>query len=294
MDETGWRVFLRANRTYQVRVYLCCTDPNAQVTLEIDGLTVWLTPAGGGWYEGTFTAPDPLVGTLRLCVVCNLIQRCSDGQVLIDPEGTVYDQTTGQELAGAEVACYEDQSGTGSAVFDLWPADAYGQENPQTTGTDGYYSFFTPPGTYRVQATASGFQSHLSPDLVVTDAPVHYDVYVTPVITEAAHYVVRIGPLGFDPPVLHVAAGSVVEWVNVDTAPHASTSITPTVGGTLNLPGLSGEDAWDSGLLDTGDSFKKRLDSVGTYTYQDGENAVVTGQLIVEHLIYLPLLLRNQ
>jgi plastocyanin len=80
----------------------------------------------------------------------------------------------------------------------------------------------------------------------------------------------------------------VVEWVNLDAEPHASVSVTPT----LEALGLSSADAWNSGLLAAGESYKLRLDTPGTYTYQDGENGIVTGQIMVAPPIYLPIVLR--
>jgi plastocyanin len=290
MDESGWSIFLRPNHTYTVAVYLCCVDPNAQVTLEVGGLTVVLTdPDGDHWYKGTFTTPARLSGIIRLCVTCGLVQRCSDGHVLIDPEGTVYDRQTGLEVEDALVACYQEQAGLGGGgVFDLWSAADFGQINPQTTGADGYYSFFTPAGTYRVEVSKDGYQRHLSPDLVVVEDPVTYDVYLAPEVTEEADYTITIGPLGFDPAVLSARKGAVVEWVNLDAEPHASVSVTPT----LEALGLSSADAWNSGLLAAGESYKLRLDTPGTYTYQDGENGIVTGQIVVAPPIYLPIVLR--
>jgi plastocyanin len=292
MDETGWRVALRAGQTYTVRVLLCCNVAQA-VTLEIDGTTLILQDGDGdGWYEGTFDAPVPLAGTLRLCVTCDQIRRCSDGEILIDPEGTVYDLESGIEVADATVTCYEHQSyGGGGSAYTPWPAEDFGQANPQTTAADGYYSFYTPPGTYRVGVTKSGYQDHLSDDLLVIDEPVHYDVYLAPTIAGAADYTVTITSLGFDPPILSVLPGSVIAWVNVDGDFHATTSITPTLS-----PGVAAtatSDPWDSGLLGTGERYVHRLTGTGTYTYQDGNNSEVIGHIFVEHKIYLPIVNRG-
>jgi plastocyanin len=221
-------------------------------------------------------------------VICDQIKRCSDGEILIDPEGTVYDLDTGQEVEGAEVACYEAQSDDEGTHYGLWPADEYAQENPQTTGTDGYYSFFTPAGTYRVGVDKDGYQSHLSGDLVVVDEPVEYDVYLAPEITDGADYTITISSLGFDPPILEVPPGSVIAWINVDAELHASTSVTPSL--TLaEVSGLASSGAWNSGMLDVGEVYKHQLDAVGTYTYQDGDNSIYSGQIRVQHIVYLPI-----
>jgi plastocyanin len=292
MDETGWRVALRAGQTYTASVYACCATPT--VTLQIDGGPVLpLTdPDGDGWHEGSFTAPTPLSGLLTLCVTCGQIQRCSDGTILIDPEGTVYDLNTGTEVAEATVTCLEQQSSGSGTTYTPWPADAYGQENPQTTGADGYYSFYTPAGTYRVGVTKDGYQAHLSDDLLVVDEPVHYDVYLAPSITATADYTVAITALGFDPPILSVPPGSVIAWVNVDGDYHATTSVTPTMSSS-GVASTAVGDPWDSGLLETGEVYVHQLTEGGTYTYQDGEDGEFTGHILVETKIYLPVVFRQ-
>jgi plastocyanin len=297
IDETGWAVFLRPNRTYTVTVYLCCAAPSA-VTWQVGSQTINLTDADGdGWYEGSFTTPSSLPAniSIRICVTCSLIQRCSDGRILIDPEGTVYDLSDGQEVQDAVVACMEGQTDLQSSqtLFSQWTAGDYGQENPQTTGSDGYYSFFTPAGTYRVEVSKNGYQDYVSPDLVVVDEPVEHDVYLTPDVTGDTDHTILISELGFDPPVLSVKPGDVIEWVNVDSEVHTSTSLTPTLpSNALRFINLDPSDAWDSGLLANGESYKLQLRTPGTYTYQDGDNGEYSGQITVEYAIYLPIILR--
>jgi uncharacterized repeat protein (TIGR01451 family) len=71
-----------------------------------------------------------------------------------------------------------------------WPAGAYGQFNPQwTDGTtqdgvlvEGYYSFLTPPGQYRIAAQADGYQPYQSAVLTVINDPIHLDIGLKPVV----------------------------------------------------------------------------------------------------------------
>ena len=290
LDETGWRIFLQPGVEYTVMLEICCDDPNAQVVLELGNQQIVLTDDDGdGVWSATFTAPPrtQLQGRIRICVTCDLIQKCSDGQVLIDPEGTVFDVLTGQPIDGATVACFaETGEAGGNGVFDLWPAVDFGQINPQTVGSDGYYSFFTPAGTYRVEVTKEGYQPHRSPDLVVTDTPVHYDVPLTPVIKGAAKHVIEVTDSGFVPAVLAVAPGDIIEWVNVGEGLHSTASNSAP---TLNEAGAAqanaaqvNANAWDSGQLNTGDAYKRTLADEGTYEYRDGENPSFTATIIVE------------
>ncbi|MBX3053759.1 MAG: hypothetical protein KF753_19930 [Caldilineaceae bacterium] len=303
-DEDGWSVFLRRGTVYTASLTICCDDPNAVVTLEL-GTVASLTltdPDGDGTYTATFTTPStgPITGRIRICVVCHLIKVCSDGEITIDPEGTVFDITTGLPVSSSAVACMAEQvSGAGGeSVFGLWPAADFGQINPQTTGSDGYFSFFTPAGTYQLQVSKSGYQAYRSQDLVVTNAPVHFDVPLTPAIAGAASHTVLITAEGFDPSVLTVEPGATVEFVNMDVALHSSRSTSPAPSYGAEAAELKSSDAWDSGLLDNGASYKRTLTSTGTYTYADAVNPAVTATIIVEEAaapqinLYLPAVVR--
>jgi plastocyanin len=300
LDETGWTVFLRPGHTYSVTLRVCCTDPNAQVTLDIGDINVTLTDADGDHtYTGVFTVPAAgrFTGVVRICVTCDLIRRCSDGQVTIDPEGTVFDLITGTAVEAATVSCMQANVGAaaGEASFVLWPAADFDQINPQTVAADGYFSFFTPQGTYRLNVTKSGYQSYVSPDLTVVDAPVHFDVPLTPVIAENASVQIAISDGGFEPAVLTVAPGAIVEWINTDGSLHSTTSITPAVvfEGPAAAAINADSGAWDSGLLGTGEVYKRQLNDVGVYTYADVANPDLTATIIVQEsedslLLFLP------
>ncbi len=57
-----------------------------------------------------------------------------------------------------------------------WPAAVYAQVNPQTTATDGYFSFFVPPGEYRLRVSRAGYQDFTSETIVVVDRLVRRNV----------------------------------------------------------------------------------------------------------------------
>ena len=307
LDESGWSVFLRPGHTYTVSLQVCCADPNAQVTMNIGDISLTLSdPDGDRIFTATFTIPvgGRLTGAVRVCVTCDLIRRCSDGQVTIDPEGTVFDLLTGQPVASATVACMQADSSTtsGQQLFNLWPAADFEQINPQTVATDGYFSFFTPQGTYRLQVNKSGYQSYESPDLTVVDAPVHFDVPLTPLVNGTTGQQISIGDSGFEPSIITVEPGTVIEWINAGTDVHSSTSITPSVSfGDAAAAGLNaGSAGWDSGLLTTGESYKRQLTAEGTYTYRDSANPDATATIIVkqsapvvtERKMYLPTIMK--
>lgn len=305
LDESGWSVFLRPGHTYTASLRVCCSDPNGQVTMEIGDISLTLTdPDGDRTFTATFTVPvgGRFTGTVRICVTCELIRRCSDGQVTIDPEGTVFDVLTGQPIASATVSCMQAglSAASGQQVFSLWPAEDFDQINPQSVAADGYFSFFTPQGTYRLNVNKPGYQSYESPDLTVVDTPVHFDVPLTPLVSEATDQQISITENGFEPAVITVEPGTVLEWINAGTEVHSSTSITPSVSfDDATAAGVTaGSAGWDSGLLTTGESYKRQLTTEGTYIYRDSANPDATATIIVkastpvvtESKIYLPMI----
>ncbi|MFN8440337.1 MAG: GEVED domain-containing protein [Caldilineaceae bacterium] len=304
LDESGWSVFLRPGHTYTVSLHVCCQDAEAQVTMQIGDLTVTLQDLDGDRiYSGSFTIPvgGRLTGAVRICVTCNLIRRCTDGQVTIDPEGTVFDVMTGVPVASASVACLQAgvNAASGDQVFTLWPAADFDQINPQEVDATGYFSFFTPQGTYRLNVNKSGYQSYVSQDLTVVDAPVHQDVPLTPIINKAADQQISVSNSGFEPAVITVEPGTVIEWINSGNEVHSSVSITPSASmPAANGAGVSADSgAWDSGLLQTGESYKRQLDTEGTYTYQDATNPTNSAIVIVKKAeatqkVFLPVVSR--
>lgn len=146
------------------------------------------------------------------------------GAILIDPDGYVYNSAEGwgQVVPGATVTCMEYDNETDS--WREWPAylDIYeNQVNPQTVGDDGYFAFFTPPGTYYLQVeNPAPFQSWRSEDLVVINAIVHRNVPYTPLpeaepvqLIEASSAGLK-GSDGQDLSQVQIDPGQVVEWIS--------------------------------------------------------------------------------
>ena len=275
-DETGWAIRLRPGETYTVAVKLCCQVAGATAQLVIsDTFTVDLTdPDGNQVYTGVFVAAAAphTAGSMALVVQCGEVTSQGGGVVLIDPEGVVYDIASQTPLADATVACLQGQAGDERAAFTLWPAVDYGQVNPQMTAGDGYFSFFTPVGIYRLDVQRSGYQPYRSVDLAVVDEPVRQDIPLTPQMAPADH-VIAITAEGFDPAYLAVAPGDVVEWVNMAAEGHTATAAISAVR-------TDGAVLFDSGLLLPGERYRFVFPAAGSYSYADATGDAA-GTLVV-------------
>lgn len=84
-------------------------------------------------------------------------------QVLIDPSGIVTDAHTGAPVQDVKAVCEYLTGG----VWKFWPAENYGQANPQYTDEKGTYGWDVPAGQYRVVFTRDGYQAFTSETVTV-------------------------------------------------------------------------------------------------------------------------------
>ena len=212
----------------------------------------------------SFSIPSA-VGRVEFHGVCAGNETVNHGTILVDPDGFVFDVTQGFDasnpaqqfvLPGATVTLMVNEPVLGGWV--QWPAQLYDdQVNPQVTGADGYYAFYTPPGQYYVRvAGKDGFQAWRSPVITVTDQLVHVNVPLTPISNQNIH-TVNLSVTGIDPPVLHVQPGDSVEWdaeitPNISTQTRQAYTANPVLRVLSALDPLSNILGWDSGLLAPG------------------------------------------
>ncbi len=281
-DESGWATRLRPGETYTVSVRLCCSESNASVQMVVDeGETVELYDLDGdGLYAGAFVASNEphTASTFRIVATCGSAAVEGSGMVLIDPEGVVYDVGSALPVAGATVACMQSQAtmsaSSSDAIFGLWPAAEFGQINPQSTAADGYFSFMTPVGVYRLEARGSGYQPYRSTDVQVVSEAVRYDIPLTPLVGDASRRIL-ITENGFEPAYLAVRPGEVVEWVNMAADSHSAASWKSVAGAAV------GGATFDSGLLLAGESYQFRFDMAGAFSYVDATNPANTASIVV-------------
>jgi len=177
--DNEWRVWPRINQRFRVEAPVSYTT-SAAVTVTVGAQTITLTEVTTGAFVGVF---EPFMDSGDF-----IIEVYADGATttveggpvhvadLIDPDGYVYEigGTISDTIPGVQVTCY--YSDTHSGQWVMWDAWNYDQINPQTTLDDGYYSFYTPRGAYRVVAEKEGYPTYTSPDLVVVSTPVRHNI----------------------------------------------------------------------------------------------------------------------
>jgi len=77
---------------------------------------------------------------------------------------------------------------------------------------------------------------------------------------------VRIIDFDYEPSVLEVTPGTVVDWTNEDSAPHTATA---------------DDDTFDTGRLDKGESSEITFDTPGTYEYICTYHPYMEGRIVV-------------
>lgn len=78
--------------------------------------------------------------------------------ILIDPSGIITDFHTGQPIEGVRAECEYKVDGS----WQRWPAENFGQVNPQLTDVTGHYGWDVPTGEYRVRFTHAGYNDTIS------------------------------------------------------------------------------------------------------------------------------------
>jgi hypothetical protein len=261
-------------------------------------------PSGGSQHIPSFSIPTAS-GPVEFHGMCGGLEMVNHGTILVDPDGFIFDVTKGFDesdpakqfvLPGVTVTLMVDEPVLGGWV--PWPAQLYdSQINPQVTGTDGYYAFYTPPGRYFVMVSGeAGFQAWHSPVITVTNQLVHMNVPLTPISTQNIHKV-NLSVTGIDQPLINVQPGDTVEW-DAEIVPNISTqtrqvyTADPVIRVLSTLDPLSNVLGWDSGMLAPGFVYQRQFTQKGDFLYQDGLGH--SGEVLVgTTMIYLPLTIKK-
>ncbi|MFN2219720.1 MAG: hypothetical protein ACK2UA_14020, partial [Anaerolineae bacterium] len=267
--------------------------------------------------------------------------------VQIDPDGYVYDGSlvdAGAPIADslildAEVTAYVWRPDLEEWL--IWPAGSYGQSNPQWTDSttadgvleEGYYSFLTPPGQYRIKVEAPGYQPYQSSVLTVIDVPIHHDIRLEPIVGGGGDVVAPANLGGSSKQVdLHSARKNDTLTYNIrlvnsgewdtgslaltDAIPHNTTYVSGSLswsgGGSAEYNGAADAVTWE-GVVPAGSevqiSFQVRVTSdegapfgIENVAHVEGpeENLSSLPNLVATttvetrgYTVYLPVVLRN-
>ncbi|HNT22879.1 MAG TPA: right-handed parallel beta-helix repeat-containing protein [Anaerolineales bacterium] len=298
----------------QIHLYSCCPhDTINPFKLKVDGVT-YDDPAGHEGRIWTFN-----IGSAHEVIVesqCYGVggaegkPHTNRGEVLIDPDGFVFNSALGgsysadtgmfdpvQAVPGITVTAYVSVPEWGG--WFPWPAHLYqNQVNPQVTGSDGYFAFFTPPGHYYLQATgADGYQSWRSPVVEVITEIVHVNIPLT-LWAADEDYVIDVTPQEISQPTLSIPAGSRVVWnavlwegVNVDDWSRALENPLLRLGSLIDP--LAYGWGWDSGMLSPGQSYSRLFTRPGIYTYTDGYGHQGEITVVSNYRMVLPIVMRT-
>jgi len=212
----------------------------------------------------------------------------TDNYVLKDPDGYVFNSLLGFDPAnptehvipGLKVTCMAYLPGWGGWV--IWPAHLYeNQINPQILGSNGYFSFFTPPGQFYIQVDSmDGYQSWRSQVVTVVNDIVHVNIPLTPSVQDPL-YVIRVSKDGFSQSVLNVPLGARVRWdvvqgIQEDSVSLLSDIVNPLLRLVSTPDPFASTNGWDSGRLYPGQSYSRQFDQPGSYTYTDSAGHTAT------------------
>lgn len=179
VDPSNWRLSLSPGAITTVTVPVSCAATPV-VTFTYGTQTIQLTHSGESLYQGVFTPAPHDVGNFVIAVRCGANIVTQTGVALIDPDGVVYDSKLGlsHPISGATVVCEQQVNYDQWVIWDAWNYAVGGkpQVNPQITSQDGYFSFLTPRGTYRLRVTHNDYFDSQSGALIVVDEPVHHNV----------------------------------------------------------------------------------------------------------------------
>ncbi|WP_073476601.1 right-handed parallel beta-helix repeat-containing protein [Desulfatibacillum alkenivorans] len=269
-----------------VEIFSCdCNEDPHKLTLVADGVEYVDDEASA--FGNTFNVDVGFAHNISLLVTCGEETDGEEqGQVLIDPDGYVVNSTLGwgNVVPGSIATCMwwnENQQ-----AWVAWPAHLYeDQINPQVTGEDGYFAFFTPPGFYYIQVEdPEGWQSWRSQVVRVIAEIVHVNAPYTPMEENESDIVLYVSPEGMhlldnkgrqDVSAIVIQEGQAVEWVSLpptdaDADETAELRKNPVVRVLSALDPLTNPNGFDSGMMAPGTHYIRRFETAGVYPYSTG------------------------
>jgi hypothetical protein len=277
-----------------LHLYVCDIINPTPVTVTADGEEYTPDDIQGNWFTFSTIATSHIVSFTRGLVT-------NPGVVLIDPDGYIFDVNEGfdpadptqHSLEGVTVTCMVWMPEWGGWV--PWPAYLYeDQQNPQVTGENGYFAFFTPPGLYYLKMEGKdGYQAWRSPVIEVINEIVHVNVPLTPITS--GDFQITLTADGPSLPAINILPGQSVAWnadmsVEIPVEQLKEWTERPVLHVLSDLDPLADVLGFDSGMLTPGKSYYRQFTEVGVYTYTDGYGHVGTITVGSGQSIFLPFI----
>lgn len=170
----AWQIHAHPGAPIRLEMPLACPGgPTEGVTLDYAGNQFPMEAVGEGIWGATFPLGEG--GAASVVARCGETEHViAIGTVNVALNGFVYIATAdggfGARVAGATVTLYRFDPAIDN--FRLWNgADWFGQQNPQVTGTTGWFGFHPQPGRYLARVEAPGFDTALTPAVELRGEP---------------------------------------------------------------------------------------------------------------------------
>lgn len=297
----------------KVHLYSCCDDQNANpFRIKADG-TVYVTPSAhnGRWWTFDITSGAHNVTVESQCGGIGSANplKTAIGEILIDPDGFIFNSAKGgaydsisgmfhpiEPLGGMTITAYAYISEWESWI--QWPAHLYNHQiNPQVTGNDGYFAFFTPPGKYYLEVTTgNGYQGWRSPVVEVVNEIVHVNIPLTLIPAQPAAAQILLSSSGPQPSEVTIPVGGSITWVSALDDEASAQDLANLNENPISQPRSNILDpllsvlGFDGGKLKPGEAYRRVFPSGGEFTYSDGYGHF--GTIIVQEKVYLPIVLK--
>lgn len=287
----------------KVHLYSCCDDQSANpFRVKADG-TVYTAPSA---HDGRWWTFDITGGAHRVTIEsqCGGIGSSSkplkvtSGEILIDPDGFIFNSAKGgayDSLTGAYQAVEPLEGMTITAYgyvpewesWIQWPAHLYNSQiNPQVTGADGYFAFFTPPGKYYLEVTgANGYQTWRSPVVEVVNEIVHVNIPLTSAAAQTGKQVL-LTAAGPQPAVVTIPVDGRITWLSAMEEDATAQNLADLNENPVSQPRSNVLDpflsvlGFDGGTLRPGETYTRVFPTCGEYTYSDGRGHIGTIKVV--------------
>ena len=171
-------------------------------------------------YGSFIGTPDLANAIAFLDVTCGDETTTYHGKFVENPSSTVIDATTGDPIEGATITILQ-KIDVWEHAWLIWPASAYGQDNPVITDENGQFDLPLPPGIYGLRVEADGYQPRYSEPMSLQGIFPSRTIALEPSSTTTPNHTVTLLADGFSTPSLTIRQGESVAWHNSDLGEHS-------------------------------------------------------------------------